>query len=76
MHRRASADGEGTPLRTPTITLPLVNPLPLLQYAMKIADEALYVSGAEPETVSGEVSFRCLSVWCDSVDDHSSYLFS
>jgi hypothetical protein len=44
------------PSRVPAITLPLVNPLPLLQYAIKIADEALYVSGAEPETVSGEVS--------------------
>jgi hypothetical protein len=39
----------------PRLTLPLVNPVPLLRYAGTIADEALYVSGAEPETVSGEV---------------------
>ncbi|KAJ9095711.1 hypothetical protein QFC21_005583 [Naganishia friedmannii] len=49
-----SRDGNGEAQRVPAITLPLVNPLPLLQYAIKIADEALYVSGAEPETVSGE----------------------
>ncbi|KAJ9111198.1 hypothetical protein QFC20_002692 [Naganishia adeliensis] len=29
---------------TQSLTLPLVNPLPLLEYAVKIADEALYVS--------------------------------
>lgn len=39
-----------------SLTIPLLNPLPLLSYALKIADEALYVSGAEPETKSGEVS--------------------
>ncbi|KAJ9114979.1 hypothetical protein QFC22_005307 [Naganishia vaughanmartiniae] len=47
----------GETQHVPTITLPLVNPLPLLQYGIKIADEALYVSGAEPETVSGELDW-------------------
>ncbi|GHJ85898.1 hypothetical protein NliqN6_2300 [Naganishia liquefaciens] len=40
-----------------TLTLPLLNPLPLISYALTIADEALYVSGAEPETKSGELDW-------------------
>ncbi|KAI5450533.1 hypothetical protein NCC49_002989 [Naganishia albida] len=45
------------PPSAPRATLPVVNPVPLLRYAGRIADEALYVSGAEPETVSGELDW-------------------